>query len=178
MNMNQTKTIQFNCGCYAPFELKGPKRLHFKKIMGISKYQSCPECFKRNQLKRSMPFILAIEKELDLPSLRGSIAQIEWARSIREKILLSFRDKFGPFVFSGHENDGLTDLGRRVFRALKMQDLATFWIGHRDKSVTDILLIVYRSYSYIDQDDFPTTTVLTVAPPPFFKDSHYLRKSA
>ena len=140
--------VTFSCGCggYAPLPMYIDDPDEF--AAWIADNRSCPACFKAAQQKlfeEANAEAAAWAKQKQLPQLLGTLKQIRWAESIREKFLrdaddleVTARPKILSDRGSTYRASALATV--RVVNQLRQEQFAGWWIDHRSRSLSALIL--------------------------------------
>jgi hypothetical protein len=140
--------IEMSCGHTETHNIVGPMKSRDWKRQRIAE-RMCKECYRaavERENARENAAAAEWAEENELPQLRGSEKQVDWAESIRREMLKELaevKDQFEKLVTQdpGTEPE-LVDRARIGFEKIENETSAAWWIEHRNDVVRHLVLEV------------------------------------
>lgn len=138
----------FSCGHEGRVNIIGPtKNREWKKEREFSKM--CPECYKKwleEDRKRKNQEALKEAKEMELPELKGTTKQVEWANTLRNDLIKLFQElDEKEFIREREWNDEIQnlkfeDINIILDYVMRSKVEARYYIDNRGKSIYEIMV--------------------------------------
>ena len=131
--------VDYNCGHSQEVELFGKTSRRYEKIEYMER-GVCPDCYraeKQQEREQENERAVGLAKSLGFPVLEGSVKQVAWASSIRQKTYESICRSNPEHPVYGY---GL------VAEAISLEASAKWWIDNRNTDFLRITRMIAANY--------------------------------
>lgn len=138
-------TVTRACGHVEVVNLIGPGKTREWRLETIEPSKLCSECYQKQlaeQRERDNREAAEAAKDMRLPALTGTEAQIPWAETIRQQLLADIDMYVYEFVGEKHRNDPKLV---EAIENIKAKTEARWWIDHRFCKYTSFRELLEKS---------------------------------